>query len=78
MKRDTREGSGLTVGVDLGDKWSRSCVLDQQGEILEEDTIATTDPAFRKLFGDRPAARVVIEVGTHSPWFQRLMQEFGL
>ena len=73
MKKDTKVESGLTVGVDLGDRWSRYCVLDQQGQILEEDTIATTGQAFRKLFGERSAARVVIEVGTHSPWVQRLV-----
>jgi len=77
MKKDTRDGSGLIVGVDLGDRFSRYCVLDQQGKVLEEDSIATTGRAFRKLFGDRPAARVVIEVGTHSPWVQRLLQELG-
>jgi len=73
MKKDTRDGSGLIVGVDLGDRWSRYCVLDQQGKVLEEDTVATTGKAFRRLFGDRSAARVVIEVGTHSPWVQRLL-----
>ncbi|MEE8412184.1 MAG: hypothetical protein V3S47_06745 [Acidobacteriota bacterium] len=67
MKKDTRGESGLTVGVDLGDRWSKYCVLDEHGQILEEDTVATTGRAFRKLFGDRTAARVVIEVGTHSP-----------
>ena len=55
MKKDTRDGSGLIVGVDLGDRWSRYCVLDQHGKVLEEDTVATTGRAFRKLFGDRPA-----------------------
>jgi transposase len=77
MKKNTRDGSGLTVGVDLGDRWSRYCVLDQQGQVLEEDTVATTGRALRKLFSDRTAARVVIEVGTHSPWVQRLLQELG-
>jgi transposase len=77
MKKDTRDGSGLIVGVDLGDRFSRYCVLDQKGQVLEEDSVATTGRAFRKLFGDRPAARVVIEVGTHSPWVQRLLQELG-
>ena len=77
MKKDIKAGSGLTVGVDLGDRWSRYCVLDDQGQVLEEDTIATTGQAFRKLFSDRPGARVVIEVGTHSPWVQRLLQELG-
>ncbi len=77
MKKDTRAGSGLTVGVDLGDRWSRYCVLDEQGQVLEEDTVATTGRAFHRLFSARPGARVVIEVGTHSPWVQRLLQEFG-
>jgi predicted NBD/HSP70 family sugar kinase len=49
MKKDTRDGSGLIVGVDLGDRFSRYCVLDQQGQILEEDTIATTGRAFRSI-----------------------------
>ena len=44
--------SGLTVGVDLGDRWSRYCVLDEHGQILEEDTIATTARALRKRFSD--------------------------
>jgi transposase len=77
MKKDIKAGSGLTVGVDLGDRWSRYCVLDEHGQVLEEDTIATTGQAFCKLLSDRPGARVVIEVGTHSPWVQRLLQEFG-
>jgi transposase len=77
MKKDIKAGSGLTVGVDLGDRWSRYCVLDEEGQVLEEDTIATTGRAFHKLFSDRPGARAVIEVGTHSPWVQRLLQELG-
>jgi hypothetical protein len=72
MKKDIKAGSGLTVGVDLGDRWSRYCVLDEQGQVLEEDTIATTGQAFRKLLSGRPGTRVVIEVGTHSLWVQRL------
>ena len=77
MKKNARDESGLTVGVDLGDRWSKYCVLNEQGQILEEDTVATTGRAFRKLFSDRTDARVVIEVGTHSPWIQRLLQELG-
>ncbi len=29
MKKDIRDGSGLIVGVDLGDRFSRYCVLEQ-------------------------------------------------
>ena len=77
MKKDIKTESGLTVGVDLGDRWSKYCVLDEHGQILKEDTIATTGRAFGKLFSDRTAARVVIEVGAHSPWVQRLLKELG-
>ena len=48
MKKDTRDGSGLTVGVDLGDRWSKYCVLDEHGQILEEDTVATTGRILRR------------------------------
>ena len=77
MKKDTRDGPGLIVGVDLGDRWSRFCVLDKHGKVLEEDTIATTGRAFGKRSGNLTPARIVIEVGTHSPWVQRLLQELG-
>jgi transposase len=52
-------------------------VLGEQGQVLEQDTIATTARALRKRFSDLDAARMVIEVGTHSPWVQRLLQELG-
>jgi hypothetical protein len=34
MKKAIKAGSGLTVGVDLGDRWGRYCVLDEQGQVL--------------------------------------------
>ena len=37
----------LTVGIDLGDKISRVCVLDQEGEIIKESSVKTTDDALR-------------------------------
>ena len=45
MKKDIRDGSGLIVGVDLGDRFSRYCVLDQQGQVLEEDGAAGSGPS---------------------------------
>jgi transposase len=77
MKKDIKAGTELTVGVDLGDRWSRYCVLDERGQVLEADTIATTARALRKRFSDLAASRVVIEVGTHSPWVQRVLKDLG-
>ncbi len=77
MEEHTREGSGLTIEVDLGDRYSQLCVLDEQGDVCEEGRIATTSRAMRKRFGGMPRRRVVIEVGSHSPWVQRLLEELG-
>ena len=42
------------------DRWSRYCVLDEPRQVLEEDTVATTGRALRKLFS------VVID--SHRRW----------
>ena len=47
MKKDTKVESGLTVGVDLGDRWSKDCVVDEHGQLLEEEPAATTGRVFR-------------------------------
>jgi transposase len=65
----------MTIGVDLGDRYSQLCVLDERGEVCEEGRIATTERAMRKRFEGMARCRVVIEVGSHSPWVQRLLEE---
>jgi len=77
MDKVIKDGTDMTIGVDLGDKWSRLCVLDEHGEVCEEGRIATTADAMRKRFSTEAPCRVVIEVGTHSPWVQRLLEELG-
>ena len=77
MDKVIKDGTEMTIGVDLGDKWSRLCVLDEHGEVCEEGRIATTTDAMSKRFSAEASCRVVIEVGTHSAWVQRLLQELG-
>jgi len=36
------EGKKLTIGMDLGDRTSRYCVLGEEGELLLEASVATT------------------------------------
>jgi Transposase len=69
--------AGNTIGIDLGDRWSRYCVLDASGGIVEEDRVRTTADAMQEKFGKLAPARVVIEAGTHSPWVGRLLEEFS-
>ena len=61
----------LTIGMDLGDKSSRWCWLDEEGAVVEEGSVATTKKAMLKPFGARPRCRIVMEVGTHSRWVSR-------
>lgn len=67
----------LTVGIDLGDRHSQVCILGKDGEVLEEGRIATTEAALVPRFRAMAKSRVVMEVGTHSPWVSRLLRSAG-
>ena len=66
-----------TVGLDLGDRWSWYCVLDEHGEVVFEHKVSTTSKALREGFGAMPHSRVALETGMHSPWISRLLKEVG-
>ena len=63
----------LTVGVDLGDQWSHYCILGLEGETLAEGQLHTAQEDIAEFFQALNAARVVFEVGTHSPWVQEVV-----
>jgi transposase len=65
----------LTIGLDLGDRWSWYCVLDETGEVLLEQKLSTTPKAMREVFGSMPRCRIALETGTHSPWVSRWLSE---
>ena len=67
----------LTVGLDLGDRWSFYCVLDEAGKIILEQKVATTPEAMQQTFGKIPRSLIALETGTHSPWVSRLLTELG-
>src|SRR5208282_5272980 len=71
------KGQKLTIGLDLGDRWSFYCVLDEAGKILLEQKVATTPEAMKQTFGKMPRSLVALETGTHSPWVSRLLTELG-
>ena len=77
-KRRRKAGAiPVAIGMDLGDKSSRYCLLDEDGEIVKEDSVGTTKKAMLRLFGSMPRCRIAIEVGTHSPWVSRLLRSLG-
>ena len=67
----------LTVGVDLGDQGSNYCILGLEGETLAEGELRTTQEDLATFFQGLNAARVVIEVGTHSAWVQEVISGCG-
>jgi transposase len=66
----------MTVGVDLGDRYSYLCFLDtESGEVIEEGRLRTTPEALRRRFCSERPLRIAIEAGTHSPWVSRVLEE---
>jgi transposase len=72
----SNERPKVTAGVDLGDKYSYLCLIDQEsGEVIEEGRLRTTPEAFRRRFASERPMRIAIEAGTHSPWASRVLEE---
>jgi len=67
----------LTIGLDLGDRNSWYCVLDEAGRIQVEQRVPTTANALQAVFSTMPRSRVALETGTHSPWISRLLSQLG-
>ena len=67
----------LTIGLDLGDRNSHYCILDEAGEVVSEGQLPTTKTGFQSLFEKMPSSRVALEVGTHSPWCSRQLAGLG-
>jgi transposase len=86
MKKSSKTQQGATVaesklsqvvGLDLGDRHSRYCILSSAGEAMEEGRIQTTAAAMEKHFCGEPPMRMALEAGTHSPWVSRLLKSYG-
>jgi len=61
----------LTIGLDLGDRSSAYCILNEAGEIVLEHKLATTLEAMKQGFGSMSRCHIAMETGTHSPWVSR-------
>ena len=66
-----------TLGIDVGDRNSHVCILDQAGEISLETRIPTTQGGIASVMKGYPGARVAYEVGSHSPWITRIVDAHG-
>jgi transposase len=76
-KRAAKARRSMTIGMDLGDRNSRYCMLEADGEVVQEGSVSTTKKALGQVFGVMPRCRIALEVGTHSPWVSRLLKSLG-
>src|SRR6266853_103058 len=67
----------LTIGLDLGDRSSWYCVLDEAGSVVLEQRVSTSPKAMKEVFGGMPRCRIALETGMHSPCVSRLLSEGG-
>ena len=61
----------LTTGLDLGDRTSYYCILDEAGEVIFEHELLTTPKGIEEVYVRIPRSRIALETGTHSPWVSR-------
>ena len=75
-RKQKRQSDRITIGMDLGDKTSRYCVLNEAAKCSgaqrgdHEERNAAGVWAIRRC-------RIAIEVGAHSPWVSRLLSGWG-
>lgn len=67
----------VAIGIDLGDRFSEVCVLDEHGTVASQTRLRTTKAALQEYFISRAPARVALETGTHSGWTSRLIAACG-
>jgi len=72
-----RAEGALTIGMDVGDRTSRYCMLGGGGEVVSEGSVATTRKAMAQKFAGLRRCRIALEVGTHSPWLSRWLSGLG-
>jgi transposase len=77
MREQQDKRDRFTIGLDLGDRRHRFCVLGEKGEVVEEGSVGNNRVALKELSVRYPGALVVMEAGCHSPWLSRYLEEAG-
>jgi len=77
MNNKTRT-SAYTIGLDLSDRKVAVCVIDANGDILEERSMPNERASYSLLARTYPESIAVLETGSHSPWVSRHLQAKGL
>jgi transposase len=76
-KKAAEGGFAFYIGIDLGDKNSDVCVLDQGGAIAKEFRLRMKEDAFREYFAGIARSRVAVEAGGQSRWVAEVIEKCG-
>jgi hypothetical protein len=76
MKQE-KESNSITIGLDLGGSPAPVCVLNGEGEVLEEGSLLNDRASLEKFSGRYGGALAVMEAGCHSPWISRCLERLG-
>ena len=73
-----RDKPEITVGLDLGDRFSQYCFLSDGGGSGRRGPHGEhTKRRCGRHFEAEPRLRIALECGTHSPWVSRLLTAAG-
>jgi transposase len=67
----------LTIGLDPGDRSCCWCALGADGKVMARGEVITDRQPLELFFGKIPKSLVALEVGSHSPWISRLLEQQG-
>ena len=64
-------------GIDLHDRNSEVCILDEAGEVMERVRVSTTRAALRRFFGRRERMRVAMEATPNADELQMRLKKLA-
>ena len=77
MNKRSKQPRIAAIGIDLGDKWSHYCSIDEKGDVAAEGRLKMTRQAFSDLFDEISPTRIAIEAGSQSMWVSEHLTEMG-
>lgn len=77
MTHSTVGVSPITVGLDVGDRRTHYCAVDERREVLARGSFATEREVLEKALSKFSGAKVILEAGSQSPWMSRVLRRSG-
>ena len=69
--------SDVFVGLDVGDRKTHACVLDESRNVIARFAFATERVRLRDALFPYRGSRLVLEVGPQSPWMSDFLRKLG-